>query len=814
MSSYHSIRKDLLYALRRLRKSPGFTAVAVLSLALGIGANTAIFSFVNGVLLRPLPYSEPERLVAIREVQPRVAHAYPTLPVCARHFIEWRQRCRSFESLSLIDPIRLTLTGITEPVQLEAARVSANLLGTLRMNPFLGRGFVEGEDQPGSDRVAVLSHSLWQERFHADPSILGRGILLESEAYTVVGVLPAGFRFPQPASFGVGQAVIKQPDIFVPKVFDKNDIHEIMGRFNYGVIGRLKKSATMDQALAELNLIARQIVEMSGENIALHAWMAPLLDTMVHRSRYALWMLSGAVGAVLLIVCVNLANLMLVRAESRGREAAIRKAMGAGRFRLLQSALAESVLLAGLGGVLGLAAAAAGMEALIRMAPPDLPRLDEVWLDFRVLLFAFGITSITGLIFGIFPAWHSTQADPQNTLKGDTRAMTGTIKGTRLRKLLIAIEVGCSCLLLITAALFTASFFRLMQTNPGFQADTVLATPLSISYVKYKEPGQRIAFFENLTAQLQSTPNVLSAAISTALPLQGETWVDRAYAPGRNQPSEQHPSVNVRFVSPQFLSTMGIPLLSGRTFAEQDRTRKVVVISESLARILYPGENPIGKQIARGDRDVLEILGIAGDVRADADKPPVPMVYRPHWDWASRRVMLVVRTTGNPQTLFHQVRSVIRRLDPDIPLGEMQTMKEILSDSVAQRRFQMALFSAFALTALLLAGLGIYGVMAYSVVRRTNELGIRLALGADPSGLSRMVILQGMRPVVIGILFGIASSLAIGKILAGMLYDISPANPYIIVWVTVCMVVAALLACYLPARRAAKVDPIVALRFE
>jgi predicted permease len=805
---------DLRDAFRRIRQHPGFFVVVVLTLGLGIGANTAIFSIVNGVLLRPLSYLEPERLVSIREVIPAMANTYPTLPVCARHFMEWHEQCRSFERLSLVDPTLLTLTGEGEPIQLDAVRVSANIFETMGTPLLLGRAFAPGEDKEGRNQVAILSHELWRQRFSADPGIIGKRIILGNTPLTVIGVLSTTFRFPGANVFEVGQSMSRQPQVFLPKVFSSDDINDLMGRFNYGVIGRLKKGTTRDQSLAELNLIAGHLVKLSGEKMELRAAIIPLLDTIVDKSRRALWVLMGAVGTVLLVVCVNLANLMLARAERREHESALRRALGASPLRVLQSALLESMLLAFLGGVLGLALASASLKTLMRYAPQDLPRLDEIGLDYRVLLFALLATSFTGILFGLAPALRSAHADPQNALRCGSRAAAGNRAGVRFRKILIGIETGLSALLLITAALFAISFIRLLQTDPGFKAPTVLTTSLSIPSAKYPDEERRIRFFEQLTARLNSTPGILSAATTTALPLQGETWVDSASVPGDTRPQFQRPNANVRFVSPGFFSTMGIPLLSGRTFLELDRHRKVAIISDRLAQTLWPGENPIGRQFARSDNERIEVVGLAGDVRADAHKPPVAMVYRPNWDWPSSRVMLAVRAAGDPRSIAGTIRTATHQMDAEIPIDKMQTMHEILMESTSQRQFQMYLITAFAATALFLAGLGIYGVMTFTVTRRTGELGIRLALGASPSQLLRMVIGQGLFPAGVGIVVGIACAVALGKIIGSMLYGVSPFNPMIMLCVSISLLTIAFLACYWPARRAARVDPLISLRYE
>jgi predicted permease len=806
------LRSDLRYASRRLLSEPGFTAIAILTLGLGIGANTAIFSVVNGVLLRPLPYREPESLVTVREVIPALAQTYPTLPVSARHFVEWRARCTSFERLSLTDLGTVNLTGAGEPEHLDSARVSADLFQTLGVEPAMGRAFAEGEDQDGRNRVAILSDALWRRRFHADPAIVGKTITLDSQVHTVVGVLPAGFRFPGTAVLETAQAALQRPEVFKPIVFTPDQLREMMGAFNYQVIARLKRGVTRERALAELNVIGAQLVKMSGDKTELRAWVVPLQESLVGKSRRGLLVLLGAVGSVLLIVCVNLANLTLARAERRGRELAIRTALGASRGRLIRNAFTESLLIAFSGGVLGAGLAAVALGALVRSAPPDIPRLDEVGLDLRVLLFALAITAATGLLFGLAPAWRASRADPQRVLSSGGRSSTTGARGLRLRSVLVSSEVGLSAVLLITAALLMTSFVRLMRVDKGFRAPSVLAAEVAIPWAKYGKDAQSNAFHERVLTRLAAAPGVLSAAISTALPLEGETWVGSAYVPGDSRPNWERPAVNVRFVSADYLRTMGIPLRAGRTFADDDRKRKVVVISERLARTLWPGESPIGRHVISGGDTNFEVIGLAGDVRADADKPPVAMVYQPYWDWAPRKVVLVARAAGEPWSMAGAVRAAIREADADVPLPEMRTMQMVLEQSTAQRRFQMTLACVFAGAALLLAGLGIYGVVSYSVTRRTNEMGIRMALGAQAGDLHRLVIWQSMLPAAVGLAAGVLGALAAGRILSGLLFEVSERDPLTIAGVAALLVLVSLAACHGPARRATRVDPLSSLR--
>jgi putative ABC transport system permease protein len=805
---------DVRFAARTLVREPGFAALCVVMLALGIGANTAIFSIVNGILLRPLPYHAPDRLVGLREIIPAVASTYPTLPVSARHFTEWRQRCSSFASLSAMGSGTANLTGAGEPEQLQIAHISANLFETLGVQPSLGRRFIAGEDSEGHDRVAVIAESLWRRRFREDPAIVGKTIMLDSAAHSIVGVLPARFRFPGSSILDTGSIAPEKPEVFKPIVFSKDELKELMGTFNYNVIGRLKDGVSSIAALAELNVIAAQLEKLAGQKVDLRASVTPIEDNIVGRSRRGLVILLGAVGSVLLIVCVNLANLMLARAERRGHEWAIRTALGASPARLVRQVFAETLLIAFAGGILGVAIAAGSLNTLLQHAPRDIPRLDEVRLDTGVLLFALAITAATGLLFGLAPAWRSTRSDPQTTLRSGGRTSTAARQGARFRGVLVSAEVGLSTVLLILAALLAGSFMRVLHSEKGFRAPTVLSANIAIPRAKYSEDDQRNRFHEQVLDRLASQPGVVSASICTALPLTGETWVDAAWAPGDTRPEMERPLANVRFVSADYLKTMGIPLLAGRTFNENDRKRKVAILSERLARQIWPGQNAVGRQFTRGDGSMNEVIGVAGDVKADPDKPPVAMIYRPYWDWAPRRVTLVVRAAGDPRSVAGAMRTVIRSVDPDLPVPEMRTMQEILEESVAVRRFQTLLSAAFGVTALLLAALGIYGVVSYAVARRTNEMGVRMALGARPWDLHFMIIAQAMSPVAIGLILGFAAAFAAGRVVSSLLYEVSARDPWTILSVMALLATVAAGSCWLPARRAAKLNPLDALRYE
>jgi predicted permease len=805
---------DVRYAARLLRTDRGFATAAVLSMALGIGATVAVFSIVDGVLLRPLPYRQPEQLVSVREIWPRLAHLYPSLPVSARHFREWRRHTTCFEAAAIMDRGTVTLSGTGEPERLDSASVSAEFFDVFAVRPSLGRFFLPGEDEEGNGRVAVISNSLWRRRFSGEPSVLRKTIALDSVGYTVIGVLPAAFRHPISGLALGGTEAQSPPDVYRPKVVDREELSQLMGMANYAMFARLKAGTTRAQAESQLNGVAADMIEQafksSGERESMHAAVLPLLDSTVAKDRPGLLMLLGAVGVVLLIICVNLANLALARAERRRHESAVRVALGASQARLLRQALTESLLVAFLGGGLGAGLAAAALSALVHYAPADLPRVAEVRPDSGMLLFALALTTGVGLFFGLAPAWRTARVDPQKNLRSGGRGQSAG-GGTRLREALVTAEVCLGTILLIAGGLLTASFVRVLRSDMGFEAPTVLAADIAIPIEKYSTAEQRVDFYARTLEDLASKPGVEAAGVVTLLPLQGETWIASVRLPG-DSPATGIP-VNVRFISPDYLRTMGIPLLAGRPFSESDRGRKTAIISASLAEALWPGQDPVGRTYQENNGPH-EVIGIARDIRADADKPAPATVFHGYWDWGPRRVMLVARAKGDPGSIAGAIRNAVRSADPDVPVPALKTMREILAVSVAQRRFQMLLVGSFSLVALVVAIIGVYGMIAYAVARRTNEIGIRMALGAQVRDVYAMVLRQGMRPVSLGLVLGVAGAIAASRSVANLLYGISPNSPLVIGLVAALLLGVALAACAVPARRAARVDPTIALRYE
>jgi predicted permease len=804
---------EFRYSLRTLGRDRGFATVALLTLALGIGANTAIFSIVNGIILRPLTYREPDRLFAIHEVIPKMIKLYPELPVNPLHFLAWRKRCRSFEQLAELETFSPTLTGAGQPEQLGGVRVSANFLSMLGVQPQLGRGFLESEDQPGRDDVVILTDSLWRRRFGADPLIVGKKITLGGSPSIVVGVLPASFHFAKGNQLDALITLPERTEIFKPLALDPKDT-EMEGNFNYVAIGRLKAGVDRERSLAELNVVQADIAKTFKDKMELKAALSALQDQMVGPVRRGLLVLLGAVGAVLLIVCVNLANLSLVRGAGRGRESAIRTALGASRIQLLRQPLVESLLLAIVGGALGVLFSSWATNLLIKSAPVSLPRMDEVRLDGYAVAFAVMISAAAGVLFGVLPAFRMTRVAPQEVLKTGGRAATEGLRGTRLRGLLVSVEVALSAMLLIVGGLLMSSFMRLMNVDKGFPVDRLLVLDLNVAGARYQRDASRAEFYRRVMAGVQALPGVRSAGVTNGLPLRGETWVDVVWLPGDTRPIFERLTANVRFISQDYFKTAGIPFRGGRPFEEGDRNKDVVIIAQRTADQLWPGQNPVGKRLYRGDEKLREVIGVVGDVRTTLQQGPVITVYLPYWREPASRAALLVRTAMDPRSVAASVRSEIWKVDPEIPVQQMQTMEEVISEAAAPRRFQMLLVLLFSVSALLLASLGIYGVVSYTVAQRTNEIGVRLAVGARGADVYRMVLRQGLAPVLVGLVAGVAGALALGRLLVSLLFEVSPADPLTISAVIVVLAGVATFACTAPALRATRVDPIVALRYE
>ncbi|MEX2262212.1 MAG: ABC transporter permease [Bryobacteraceae bacterium] len=809
---------DFSQALRRFRAAPGFTGIALATLALGIGGTTAMFSLVNAILLKPLAYHEPERLYTILLHVPQFAQRYPAVPVNAWHFNVWRKDAQSLESVSALGGFAATLTGDGEPERLDGARMSANLFRMLGVRPRIGRDFTDEEDAEGKDRVAILSDGLWHRRFGGDPGVIGRKILLDNQPYEVIGVMPPEFRFLPSVKVSDISFMPKRADFWKPIGFSKEDLATASGNFNYAVVGRLRQGVTQARALAELSAMEKEIVRNFRRPVEIRPLVQPLHDMAVRDVRLGLLLLLGATGFVLLIGCINLANLMLARANTMRRELAIRSALGARLGHLMGQLLAESMLLALAGGAIGILAAQWLIDLAVAHAPTGLPRLDEVRMDWQVLLFASGVSVGCGMLFGILPAWRAAAADPQEALQSASRGSTDGPRGGRLRQLLVVAEVALSVMLLLGAGLLLRSFSHILQVDRGFQERNVISAGVSLPFNKYREAKQRHVFYREVAERVRAVAGVNSVGWISNLPVTSENNVNPVSAGDRPAPPlAEWPMVNYRIVDSEYFQTIGIPLREGRIFSEaEDGDRRAVVITQNLAERLWPGQSPLGRELrGYGKPPYARVVGLVGAVHiASLTQEPGMMAYFPLWQGPRTSMSLVVKTAMDPTPLAGEIRRAIWSVDSQIPVPEIRTMESVIAESVAPRRFQMLLLAAFALIALLLASLGIYGVVSYAVGRRTNEIGIRMALGAESGQVRGMVVRQGLLPVGAGLALGLAGSFTSAGVIRTLLFGIGALDPVTYAVVPLLLLIVATAACLLPALRATRIDPVTALRYE
>lgn len=802
--------QDIRFGLRLMAKKPGFTLVAVVALALGIGANTAIFSVVNAVLLSPLPYQHSERLVWMWGTNPvaGIKKETASLP----DFNDWRTQSQSFEEMAGFTNTALTLTGEQEPERIPGAVITSNFFSVLGVRPIMGREFTSEENGPNGARVVIISHSLWQRRFGGNPKIVGQTITLNGGAYQVVGVLPAGFKNPVPTERNVTELWIPLP-MNLDSTGRRSDF--------LSVVGRLKPNVTIQQARAEMNTItARLEQQYPASNTGWSALILPLQERITGDVRPAMWVIVGVVGFLLLIACANVANLLLVRSAARQQEIAVRRALGAGRFRLIRQFLTESVLLALAGGILGSLLAMWGVEFLVRLSPGNIPRLDEVRLNWRVLLFTLVVSLLTGAIFGLIPALHATNPNLTESLKEGGRSSTEGLRGARLRNALVVAEIAIALVLLVGAGLMIKSFIRLQAVDPGFKPERILAVDLALPSVKYKEAPQQVAFWDQLLGRVSQLPGVERAAAVTALPLSGGAILSFDIEGRPAPPAGQEPDAEYRVVTPGYFETMGISLARGSGFTEQHTSNvpAVTIINETLARKYFPGEDPIGKRINLGNPETSPwrtIIGVVRDIRQQAlEEEPYPQMYAPYAQFPSRAMTLVARTSSNPSGLVPIIRSELSSMDKDQPLFNVRTMEQVMSESISRQRFNMLLIAIFACVGLVLASVGIYGVMSYVVTLRTHEIGVRMALGASARDVLKMVVRQGMILAFAGTGVGLVAAFLLTRLISSLLFDVRATDPLTYILISVLLIAIALLACFIPARRATRVDPMVALRYE
>ena len=800
-----TLLKDITYGLRSLWKKPGFTVVAVVTLALGIGANSAIFSVVNAVLLRPLPYPESEYLVIFDGVNPQAGITQSNMSV--PDFADWQSQNQVFERMAGFVTGGSLLVSGDETERVRSTGVTAEFFPLMRVGAAQGRALQPEDAQKGRDDVVVLSHELWQRRFGSDPKIIGNNVKLGGRDTTVVGIMPVGFDFPA------------RSELWVP--FPLDPVAERRDNRYLNVITRLKPGVPMVQAQAQMDAINQRLAQSYVEtNTGWSVQLTGLQERMVGAMRTSLLVLLGAVAFVLLIACANVANLLLARATVRQKEIAVRAALGASRFRIVRQLLTESLLLSLIGGGIGLLLSLWLTKLLIALSPPNTPRFDEIRPDARVFAFTLGLTVLTGLVFGLAPALQAARVDLNERLKEAGRSAGGA-SHNRLRSLMMVSEIALSFMLLVGAGLLIKSFMHLRDVSPGFNPANVLSVRVAIPSAKYGQGEPRTQILRQLEEQIESLPGVQSAGATLSLPLGGDTFnVGRSYIrEGRPMTPEESDGATYLVATPDYFRTMNIPLLSGRGFTDHDteQTTKVVVVNESMARQLWPGESPLGKRITiwRDEKFPREIIGVVGDTRGSLDTEAGTQMYVPYSQDANWTGMsLVIRTNGEPTSLIAGVRNAIRAVDKGIPLFNVKTMDDVLAISVGPRRTPMVLLTAFAGVALLLAMIGIYGVTSYHVTQRTQEIGIRMALGAQMRDVLKLILKGGMVLALIGIAVGFAGAFALTRLLDSLLFGVKPTDVVTFGVVALCLLGTALLACYLPARKATKVDPLKALRYE
>jgi putative ABC transport system permease protein len=803
--------QDLRYAFRLLAKSPVLTAIAILTLALGIGANTAIFTVVNAVLLRPLPFRDPSRLVIVAE-----RSKFPVISTSYENWLDWRDQGHSFEAMEATRGATIALTGAGEPERLNSRNMTAGIFPLLGINAIVGRTFLAEEDRAGGNPVVLLSYGLWHRRFSGSPEVLGKSITLDSQPCTVVGVLPAGFELLAPAD-------VYQP--FTPWAKTLPDDRS----WHPGIvpIARLKPGVTREQARTEMVAITKRLEQQYPDfNTGFSADVVGLQEQMVQNVRPALLLLLGAVAAVLLIACVNVANLLLARAASRGREVAIRTSMGASRGRVIRQLLTESVLLSVSGGILGVVLAWASLGPLLKLASDSVPKAFTVALDDRVLIFTLGISILTGILLGIVPALRTAKLDLRETLNEGSRGSTTGPGQHRVRGFLVAAEIATAMLLLVGAGLLLRSFARLQDVPPGFRPDHLLAADLPLSQNAYAKPEQRFEFFDRLVERARTLPGVRSAGAASTLPVSRTGGLLHCNIAGR-PPKSPHDFIaaGYRVVTPNYFETMGIPLLQGRliTSSDTEKAPDVVVINSAMARTFWPGENPLGKRIQLGalpDTQIpyMEIVGVVGDVLQGLGDDAKTEMYSPYRQadkyFPILQLSMVLRTTTEPHAAVSALRSVLAEIDPNQPLVNVRSMEENIATSVAQPRFRTWLIGIFAAVALLLAAVGVYGVMSYSVTQRISEIGIRVTMGAQPADIFRIVVGEGLRLALFGVGAGLIGALALSRVLHSFVFGVSTTDPTTFLTVAILLTLVGVAASFFPARRATRVDPMIALRYE
>lgn len=792
--------------------------MALAILTLGIGASTSIFTVVSAVLIRPLPYPESDRLVMVWETNPRFQIGIDTLPVTPGSFMDWREQNNCFDQVAAFGASQINLSGGGEPERIAGASVSANFFELMRVTPQLGRAFRGEEEQPGTGHVVVISHSLWQRRFGGETDVIGRSLTLDGESYGVVGVAPAGFQFPRAGELPYFVGAAANTELWKPMALTGEFANRKRANHQLCVIARLNPGITRERAQAEMSAIASRIEQSIPDSQGIGVKLVSLSEQVSGRVRTALLLLMGAILLVLLIACANVANLMLARGAARARELAIRAALGATRIRIIRQLITEALLLSLAAGVAGALLSLWGVRGLLALAGSSLPRAHEVGLNLGVLLFALAISLASCLIFGLAPALRASKTELNEALKQGPATIAGA---ARLRNVLVIWEIALSTVLLIGAGLMIRSLVVLLNVDPGFRTDA-LVMRIALPPSKYANANRQIDFFQEVSRRVESLPAIQSVALISSAPLGGGVYAGGFTIEGRVEaPDAPDQTADRRMISPQYFKTLGIPLIEGRYFDDRDGQASpgVAIVSEGFARSFFPVDDPIGARIKLGGRDStrpwLSIVGVVGDVRdAALESDARPCVYVPYPQFAGSGMTLIARSSGDPSTLVSAIRQQVWSVDKDQAITDVKTMDQYVAESVSSRRANAWLLGVFAGLALVLASVGIYGVIAYSVARRERELGIRVALGATPSDLIALIVGRGLASVVAGVVLGLAGALALSRLMSSLLYRVSPADPVTFALVSVLMIAVATIASYLPARRASKADPLIALRSE
>lgn len=813
-----TLLQDIRFAIRVLRKNYVFTIFAIITLALGIGANTAIFSVANGVLLRALPFKESERIVFIWINNLTKKMAYDKLPVPPADFLDWRNQNNVFDGMAAFTSNPFTLTDVSEPVRFEGVQATGDFFNILGATAALGRTFGPGEDQPGNDQVVVLSDGFWRRQFGADPAIIGKKVTLNGRAHEIIGVMSKDFYFPQGTMMPPYLQFPPWPELWTPLAFN-DEAAKDRNTFNLAAIARLKPGVSLAQAQANMTVIATSIDEQYRKKSGFLTNVVEMREQLVGDVRTAVLVLIGAVGLVLLIACANVSNLHLARSLKRQKELAVRSALGGGRGRLVRQILTESVILALPGGVLGILLAYWGTRLLLSISPENIPRVTEIGIDARVIAFSFFATLVAGVISGLVPALQATRIDLNTLLRDEARSTTASRRSRRMRDLMVVVEVSLALILLISAGLLVRSFVLLREVKPGFQSDNVLTLHIDLPDDRYPEDRMNLAFFDQLLPRVAALPGAESVGLVSNLPLSGAVMSTTFIIEGRPPTSPQdRPGADYTITSPGFFTTLGIPAVSGRLFSDQDTATSpsVVIINETMAKRFWPAQDPVGQTISvnvgqyKGQR---QIVGVSRDVRLTAlTEQPRPEMYVPYAQHPDGFLFLVARTRSNPLDLAPLIRREVLALDKDQPITDIRTMEQVVAESQERRVFNLTLHSLFAGLALVLTVVGVYGVVSYSVTQRVHEIGVRTALGASPSQIVRLVVKQGMLPALIGIVLGLLAAFALTRIMSSMLYQVSARDPVVFIFAASALTVVALLACYIPARRATKIDPVKALQ--